>query len=246
MSSAEKLAKIERGNTSPGVNREIIEYLLTLGTNFEGQYFLDVPCGDGAFLEAVKDFFPGSKTVGGDLNAPRAVFSHEFLPIDGQRAVSIPKDKKFKVVTSISGVMEFDNTLAFFEKLRESLDENAFFIVTNDNLVSVRDRFLYLLFGRFRQYRAFIPNDQPTWKIVHLQNLLRILAEAGFEALEIKYVTPKKSEWLWLPFALPIYAFQYFYMRFGEKEISFAEKQRSRPFMSLLARHYIVICRPQR
>ncbi len=60
MSSA-KLEKIQRGNTSPGVNREIIEYLLSLNGDFADKNFLDVPCGNGAFLQAVNDFFPKSK-----------------------------------------------------------------------------------------------------------------------------------------------------------------------------------------
>ena len=142
--------------------------------------------------------------------------------------------------------MEFDNTLSFFERLKESLAENGLLVVTNDNLLSVRDRILYLLFGRFRQYRLFIQTNEPTWKILSLHNLLRILSEAGFSIAEIKYVPTKKSEWIWLPFALPIYTFQYLYLRFGEKEIPFAEKYKLYPFSSLLARHYIVVCRLKR
>ncbi|MEP6901271.1 MAG: methyltransferase domain-containing protein [Actinomycetota bacterium] len=245
MSSA-KLDKIQRGNTSPGVNREIIKYLLSLNKDFAGDYFLDIPCGEGTFLQAVKDFFPNSKTVGGDVCSPPTAFSHHFLPIDAQRNFSIKTEKKFKIITSISGVMEFDNTLSFFEQIKENLTENGLLIVTNDNLLSVRDRILYLLFGRFRQYRLFIQNGKPTWKIITLQNLLRILAEAGFEMAEIKYVPAKKSEWIWLPFALPIYAFQYLYMRFGEKETSFAEKRELYPFSSLLSRHYVVVCSVKR
>jgi Methyltransferase domain len=245
MSSA-KLEKIQRGNTSPDVNREIIKYLLSLNEDFADAHFLDVPCGEGSFLQAVKDFFPNSKTVGGDIYSPPTAFSDHFLPIDAQRHFSLKPEKKFKVITCISGVMEFDNTLSFFEQMKENLDKDGFLIVTNDNLLSVRDRILYLLFGRFRQYRLFIQNGQPTWKIITLQNLLRILTEAGFEMAEIKYVAPKKSEWFWLPLALPIYAFQYLYMRFGEKDTSFAEKCGRYPFSSLLSRHYIVVCRVKR
>ncbi len=241
-----KLEKIPRGNTSPGVNREIIEYLLSSGEDFAGEYFLDVPCGEGAFLQAVKDFFPESKTVGGDVHTPSTIFSHEFRRIDAQRGFSLETEKKFKVITCISGVMEFDNTLAFFEQIKENLADDGWLIVTNDNLLSVRDRLLYLLFGRFRQYYLFIPNDKPTWNVMSLQTLRRILAEADFVKTEIKYVSPKKGEWIWLPFALPIYFFQYLYMRFGEKNISFAEKRELYPFSSLLSRHYIIVCRVNR
>src|SRR6185369_8836576 len=170
-------AKIERGNTSPGVNREIIEYLLSLNENFDGKRFLDIPCGEGTFLQAVKDFFPDAETAGSDIHSPPVAFSHDFLQIDAQQAFSLKTEKKIKVITCISGVMEFDNTLSFFEQLKENLAENGLLVVTNDNLLSVRDRILYLFFGRFRQYHLFIQTDKPTWKILPLQNLLRILSE---------------------------------------------------------------------
>lgn len=240
------LSKVERGNTSPGVNRAIIEYLLSLKTDFAGENFLDVPCGAGSFLNAVKDFFPKAKRTGGDINTPPADFSHEFLQINAQSENALDAAKKYKIITCISGVMEFDNTLAFFDRLKRNLDENGTFIVTNDNLVSVRDRVLYLLFGRFRQYKLLIPHNRPTWKVLSLQNLLRIADEAGFEAIDIKYVAPKSAELVWLPLALPIYSFQYLYLRFAEPEIPFDEKIKLYPFASLLARHYIVVCRLKR
>jgi hypothetical protein len=245
MSSGD-LASVPRGNTSPGVNREIVKYLLSLSEDFTGQSFLDLPCGEGSFLQAVKDFFPNVKTVGGDVHSPPTVFPHQFWQIDAQRNFSLETGQKFKVITCISGVMEFDNTLSFFEELKKNLVADGLLIVTNDNLLSVRDRFLYLFFGRFRQYRLSIPETKPTWKIIPLQNLLRILTEGGFETTEIKYVAPKKAEWIWLWLALPIYLFQSLYLRFGEKEIPFAEKRKLYPFLSLLSRHYVLICRLKR
>jgi hypothetical protein len=240
------LTNIPRGNTSPGVNREIIKYLLSLGEEFTDDHLLDVPCGEGYFLQAVKDFFPNIKTVGADLNPPSTVFPHQFQPINAQHNFSLETRQKFRVITCISGVMEFSNTLSFFEELKRNLGEDGWLIVTNDNLLSVRDRFSYLFFGRFRQYPLLFQNYQPTWKITPLQNLFRVLAESGFETVEIKYVAPKKAEWLWLPLALPIYIFQYLHLRFNSQEIPLSEKLQRYPFLSLLSRHYIVICRLKR
>lgn len=242
MSSIE-LTKIPRGNTVGGTNREIIKYLLSSGKDFVGKYFFDIPCGSGDFLRAVKNFFPQSVTVGGDLHAPPTDFPHKFLKIDAQREFAPETQKKFDVITCISGVMEFDNTLSFFERLRENLNENGLLIVTNDNLLSVRDRFLYLLFGRYRQYRLFISNESPTWKTISLQNLIRLLYDSGFEIIEIKFVPPKLNEWIWLPLVLPLYITQMLYLLFAEKGISFSEKLKLYPFESLLARHYFIVCR---
>jgi len=240
-----KLENIHRGNTCKGVNREIISYLLSLNTDFAYQYFLDIPCGEGAFLKALHDFFPHSKTFGGDICLPSTFFAHEIFQIDAQRGINLQSDRKFNIITCISGVMEFDNTLNFFESVKENLEENGSFIVTNDYILTVRDRFLYLLFGRFRQFRFMIGKKQPTWKLLTFQNLLRILYEAGFEVEKIKYVPVRPREWGWLPLALFVYFFQCLYMMFAEKEIPFSEKRSLYPFMSLLSRHYILVCRNQ-
>ena len=248
MTTSKKNIEIPRGNTCPGVNEAIIEYLSNVQEDFGDEVFFDMPCGEGEFLQAVKNFFPQAKTVGADINVPKPEFAHKFLRIDAREQTSLELEEKAGVITCISGVVEFDNTVSFFDMLRTNLDERGIFIVTNDNLLTVRDRLLYLLFGRFRQYHLFIRNDQPSWNITPLQNLLRMLAEGGFETLEIKYAPIKTAEWLWLPLAGLIYIFQNLYLRFGEaeKKIGYDEKIARYPFMSLLSRHYIVICRVKR
>ncbi len=238
---AAKLARIPRGNTCPGVNREIIEILLE--REFAPTALLDVPCGAGDFLRTVKDFFPNCETFGADIRPPEQDFPGRFMQLDAQSDDLFQISGKPDAITCISGVMEFDNTLAFFDKLRGNLSENGVLIVTNDNLVAVRDRVLYLLFGRFRQYRRFIGSDQPTWKMLHLQNLLRILKDANFEKVEIRYAPVVSGDWMWLPLALILYVFQVIYFHLAETETTFAEKSALYPFAALLSRHYVVVCR---
>ena len=245
MNLSEKLAAIPRGNTCPGVNREIIETLLSLETDLAGAAILDVPCGEGEFLQTVKDFFPHCETYGADIRAPSNVFPHNFLQIDASRKNLFADTAKFRIITCISGVMEFDNTRDFFEQLREKTTADGLVIVTNDNLLSVRDRFLYFFLGRFRQYKLFVGNHQPTWKILHLHTLQRILYDAKFELMSVKYMPFGSGEWVWLPFAAIIYLIQLLYFRFSEPQMSFAEKRAFYPFRSLLSRHYVIVCRIQ-
>lgn len=241
MEIEEKLARIKRGNTAPGVNRALIEYLLSTG-DVKGPV-LDVPCGSGVFLDSLKDFFPDIETFGIDIDPPERS-AHKLLKADLSSRDQITIENKFNVVTSISGVMEFDNTLNFLKQLRDHIAEDGLLIVTNDNLLSVRDRVLYLLTGRFRQYPMFVADNAPTWKILPLQNLLRILIDAGFELMEIRYVRVKPTEWLWLPPALPIYLFQMLSFALGKDKLSYKEKAARYPFASLFSRHYFVTCRP--
>jgi hypothetical protein len=191
----------------------------------------------------VKEFFPQAETVGGDITEPEADFSREFLRLDASGDAQIQTNGKFDTITCISGVMEFDNTLSFFRRLRPVADKDILLFVTNDNLVSVRDRLLYLLFGRFRQYKLAIQPGSPTWKMLPLQNLMRILIDAGFEIVRIEYVRPKASDWLWSPLAAIIFPFQFVYTKFSEPTLSSIPTTQMFPFVSLISRHYVITCR---
>lgn len=236
--------QIPRGNTAPFVNNTIIKSLISKKFDLNNHSALDIPCGEGIFLDVLKDYFPNCETIGADLIHPQnEKFNHRFVSFNASKSVlTFENQAKFKLITCISGVMEFDNTLHFLGQLRNNLDDQGILILTNDNLLTVRDRCLYLLFGRFGQYKLFIENGEPTWKIVSLQNILRIIDEAGLKLIEIKYVPVKWSVWLWLPLALILYFFQSIYLHFAETKVNIIEKKLRYPFLSLLSRHYILIC----
>ena len=232
---------IPRGNTCPGVNRAIIEYLLSRGIGLEDKAVLDVPCGSGEFLDTIIEFFPGTRTTGADMRPP-AEFAHEFFRLDAREEFGSQALEKFDLVTVISGVMEFDNTLGFFRSIRRVANDNVMIIITNDNLVTVRDRILFLLFGRFGQYKTLPGKRGSTWKILHLADLERILFEAGFRVREVRYVVGSRTAWLWLPLAIPIYLLQLAYLLMAERSMKSADKKRYFPFASTVARHYLLVC----
>lgn len=60
--------------------------------------------------------------------------------MDASRSFNVFPPTKFDLVLSVSGVMEFDNTLQFFEQCKNHLNVGGMFLVSNDNLMSVRDR----------------------------------------------------------------------------------------------------------
>ena len=232
---------IPRGDTCPGVNRAIIELLISLERDFAGESFLDVPCGRGEFLDTIRRVFPDARTIGADKVRHQS-FAHEFFQFDAESGKGLDDIKDCSVVTCISGVMEFDNTLAFFRSLERLSGDNALIIVTNDNLLTVRDRLLYALFGRFGQYRSIPGRRGPTWKMIHLSNLERLLNDAGFRVKEVRYVIANWTTWLWLPLAVPLYLIQLLYFLAAERDIPFHATLRFFPFVSTLARHYLFVC----
>jgi len=241
-----KLDAIPRGNTCPGVNRAIIEFLLEGNKDLRGEAVLDAPCGRGEFLDVLKTFFPECRTYGADIVLPKENGDHVLIQADLADEKLLTFAEKFSLITSISGVMEFDNTLNYFRKICERMAESGLLIVSNDNLMSAKDRCLYFFTGRFRQYPTFVEDDAPTWKILPLQNLLRILHDGGFKAEAIRYVPAKWTEWFWLPVALPIYLTQTLSIAFSKKGLPYNKKTKRYPFVSLFSRHYLVICRPRR
>ena len=237
------LDSIPRGATARGVNRAVLAYLLKKEPNTAAFSVLDIPCGQGEFLATLQTFFPKATARGCDLAAPTGSDAAHFAAVDASRSFTVFGGQSFDYVISISGVMEFDNTLQFLESCANHLQDAGTFIVTNDNLLTLRDRVEYLLFGKFRQYSAFMVANEPTWKILPLQNLLRTLHDAGFSVVDLSYVSMKTKDWLWLPLAVLVYPLQRLYMQFKTSGMPLPQRLQMHPFKSLFYRHYVVVCK---
>ena len=237
-----RLHDIPKGNTCRGVNRAIIEFLLGCGDDLGRARFLDIPCGPGAFMRTLRDFFPDATVKGCDIHPPESLPASACTRVDASRPFTVFSETQFDVITSISGVMEFDNTRQFFESCAAHLRENGRLIVTNDNLVSVRDRLAYLAFGKARQFGLFPDPDKPTWKMIPVQNLVRILYDAGFVVREIRYVSARFKDWALLPLALLLWPGQLLYVRMSRSVLGARERAALFPFRSLICRHYILVC----
>ena len=235
MAQDERLENIPRGDTCAGVNRAVMEHLLSEYGADSTLSLLDIPCGKGTFLDALSVFFPAWDIHGADLNPPTGA---NYTEIEATKGVLFDDGARFDVVTCISGVMEFDNTLAFFKNIKGSLDPEGLLIVTNDNILTVRDRLLYLFAGRFAQYPFSTAARKPTWKILPLQNLIRILGDAGFEVGKVKYVPVRPADWLWSPIAVLLCVIARIFRS------SDAYQKAAVSLRAYLSRHYLLICRP--
>ena len=208
-----RLDDIPRGNTSRGVHQAIVEYLLELGDSFDGKAMLDIPCGKGSFLSTLRRFFPKVLLRGCDLEKPSDLATEDFCVIDTNYPFTVFPETPFDYIFSISGVMEFDNTLQFFSQCHKHLKDEGLFFVSNDNVAGIRDRLSFFWFGKPKQYSLFVTQKQPTWKIIPLSNMVRILQDAGFRVREIRYVSLRWKDWLPLPLALLIYPIQFLHIQ---------------------------------
>ena len=124
----------------------------------------------------------------------------------------------------------------------QRLRPGGLLLVSNDNCLTVRDRLSYLLLGKTRRFQMFVDTEAPTWKLIPLYNLLRVLDMAGFRLRRLEYVSSGWKDWLLLPLALMVYPVQRLYIRLTRNPMSLAQKRYMYPFKSLLCSHYVVFC----
>ncbi|MGF6528228.1 hypothetical protein ABID77_003540 [Variovorax sp. PvP013] len=238
-----ELTSIPTGMTCAGVHRAVIEQLLRrYDAALDDKRILDIPCGDADLVASLRRFFPRADVRGCDLVKPATLDERDFARVDASRPFRVFPERPFDCVVSVSGVMEFDNTLQFFETCHSHLGDDGVLIVTNDNVVALRDRIFYFFLGKTRRYQMFVDLDAPTWKVIPIYNLLRILAMAGFRLRELRYVSAGWRDWLLLPLALLVYPVQSLYVRLTRNPTPLAQKRRLYPFRSLLCSHYVVVC----
>ncbi len=236
------LTEIPRGNTARGVLKAILGYLVNTGLTWHGKNILDIPCGQGHLIATLRQFFPGARVLGCDVQAPQTISPTDFALVDASRSFHVFPPTKFDLVLSVSGVMEFDNTLQFFEQCKNHLNVGGMFLVSNDNLMSVRDRLSFFWLGKFSQYHIFTQQRQPTWKVITIYNMIRILQDAGFTIKEVRYCSVRGKDYLMLPLALLIYPVQWVYVQFAKHAMPLALRHAMYPFSCLLYRHYFIVC----
>ena len=241
------LGEVPRGNTAAGVNKTILEYLHKNLTRNQWTSVLDLPCGNGMFLSAVRKHFD-MKVKGGDIREKPALLSpDEYIVIDAASPFPALPDEKFDVITCISGIGEFGNTSQFFDFCRTRLNDGGALFVSNDNVATIQDRLLYLVLGRTRRMKLFRIYRQSLWNLIPIGILIRFLHDAGFAIEDIRYLVNKKKDYWMLPLALLVFPIQYLYVYFAyffEKvRAPYDLRRKMYPFRSLYSAHYVVIAR---
>ena len=242
MSSQRDLGDIPRGRTCRGVHKLIVQYLLELGDDFGSKRVLDIPCGGGELLATLRRFFPKAALKGADLTPPSEPPLDQWAQVDASRPFSIFPEGTFNLVISVSGVLEFDNTLTFLETLHQHLEPGGTLIVTDDNVMSIRDRLEFFFLGKVRHpYDIFVTPDQPSWKVIPIHNLVRNLEDAGFKVKDVRYVPIIPKDFLLLPLALVVFPIQMLYIHLSKTAMPLGKRRMMYPFAQLLSRHYLII-----
>lgn len=230
---------VEKGNTQKGVNLAIITELRNLG--WPMKRLLDIPCGQGEFLRSALNIDPNVSITGQDLySLPLPEIKNFFIKKDVSDWSSL-KEMKFDVITCISGVMVFDNITGLFDNANRHLRKDGLFVITNDNILTIRDRLSFLFFGRTRRFKMLYSQNEGNWNIVLIQGLWKLFRSNGFELVKIRYVSYRYEDIVFLPLAILAFPLHLAYLAAQKSTMTFRERYALFPFAALMARHYFMI-----
>ena len=231
--------QIEKGNTQLGVNAEVFRHL---DHKPESDFaLLDVPCGQGSFLRAVRDHFPRAKIQGIDLFEQPYDDIKEFFVRGSSADWSFAEGRKFDVITCISGVMCFDNVSDFFQKASMHLNPGGRLIVTNDNVLTIRDRLSFLFLGRVRRFKKLYSETEGNWNILLIQALWKLYRLNGFEVRDVEYTSRRGEDYLLAPLILVLYPIELLSLWLTKSPIPLKMRLKLFPPWMLISRHYVMV-----
>lgn len=232
--------EVPRGQTQKQVNFTVLNYLYQRFSADDQLSFLDLPCGNMEFLKCVKQLFPLANLTGADLFVPNAQEGINFCQMNLTEDFTLPPDKKFDVLCSVSGVMMFSNTLRFVKNCSSRIKNGGTFILTNDNNATIRDRLAYLFLGRYRIFNLVFEDKELMTENVPINELVRLMRTEGVRIDDITYTSFYPIDVLFLPFALIIYLIQWLYLGTIKTQLPKTLVHQMYPFKHLLCRHYII------
>ncbi|MBY0552974.1 hypothetical protein K2P97_00500 [bacterium] len=238
-------SKIEKGNTHRGVNKKIIEFLFKKKLDgFKIQKIFDCPCGEGNFLRSVKFVFPEIEFEGQDLYAtPVPEIDPFFFKGNATSDLKSIATDIYCVTTSISGLPVFDEGREHIKQLARVTRPGGYVIITNDNIMTIRDRLHFLFFGHTKRFKLFFSKNEDIWNIVCPQGIRMILEQNNLEIEEVFYVNTQLEDLCLLPIAIVMYPINFIYMLVSQTHLTLKQKYQMFPFLMLLSRHYIFVAK---
>ncbi len=223
-----------------GLHQEILKYLQA---SKPFTTCLEIPAGRGEFLAVLQQNFPKATFFGGDL---RRVSCKNFIQFDLTKSFPIRPAVKFDVIISISGIMEFDNTSGFIKQCVRHLQKGGLLIISNDNIMTVRDRLSFLIIGRVRRFSLLFTPYQPTYKMIPTQELYKIVQENDLDLEDVVYCSIFPEDFLFTPLAVFLFLFHLVYLFTLKHPIPIPMRFKLFPFQAFLFRHYFFVCRKRK
>jgi SAM-dependent methyltransferase len=233
--------RIQRGETERYVNKRILENLVDILPTDQSIKALDLPCGNLLFLSYIKHIYPYAELTGADIKQQQPRQGIQFIQMDLTREFSIPRNEQFDLITSISGVMMFSNTLSFIENCASRLKKDGTIIISNDNSMTIMDRLRTMILGRVRLFNPIYEDNESMVQNIPVMELIRLMRTNGLDIEKIQYTSMYKRDLIFLPLALLVYPLQFLYLLKMNSKLARKLRWQAYPFKHLLCRHYFII-----
>ncbi len=161
---------------------------------------LDVPCGEGAFLERVLAL--GIEGQGADIVNRAALPAASFTNADMNAPLPFP-DASFDAVVCIDGIEHLERPFDFVRECHRVICPGGVLIVSTPNISGLRSRWRWLLTGFHNKGKVPLNERDPTpWHHVNLLSfpaLRYLLHRHGFRITALTTNRIKPVSWLYLP-----------------------------------------------
>lgn len=235
--------EIPKGNTQKNVSKEVFKILRSAVDFSSPVTLLDVPCGDGSFGKHVKSTFPETRVIGVDRFCDVSSKDIEFYKLGAHTFFETHPLENVNAITSISGVMCFDGIERLLSHFHTSLKNEGLLVITNDNVMTVRDRLHFLIFGHFKRFKLIFSKHEGNWNLLLPQAIFMLMERHDFKNITVKYASFYVEDLFFLPLALIIYALFLPYLLLSKSVLPLRTRLMLFPFKMLIARHYIVSAR---
>jgi 2-polyprenyl-3-methyl-5-hydroxy-6-metoxy-1,4-benzoquinol methylase len=161
---------------------------------------LDLPCGEGAFLERLRAL--GLEARGADLVNRLASADARFTTADMNRPLPFG-DAAFDAVVSIDGIEHLERPFDFVRECHRIVRPGGVLIISTPNISALRSRWRWLLTGFHNKGKVPLNERAPNpWHHVNLFSfaaLRYLLHRHGFRLTAITTNRIKPVSWVYLP-----------------------------------------------
>ncbi|MEK6628708.1 MAG: class I SAM-dependent methyltransferase [Bdellovibrionota bacterium] len=235
------MKSIPKANTQKNVNQVVYESLVSkLEFGSADKLLVDAPCGNGEFAKFLRDKYPNLEIKAVDLFTEVADTNIQFYKLSAHDFFALQKPASADFITCISGVMCFDGIPNLITLFFKALRPSGTLVLTNDNIMTMRDRLHFLFFGHFKRFKLLYSINEGNWNIVLPQAIVSLLQENGFKNIRIKYTSVYAEDLLFLPLAILVYPIFALYLLLRKSHLSIGERFELFPFQSLISRHYVI------
>ena len=235
------MKSIPRASTQKNVNHVVFKSIVSrLESGKREKLLVDAPCGSGEFAHYLRDIFPNLNVIGVDLFTEVSDKNFEFHKMSAHDFFKKQKPASVDIITCISGIMCFDGIPELMSTFFSALKPEGILVITNDNIMTIRDRLNFLFFGHFKRFKLLYAKAEGNWNIILPQALVAQLYKNGFQNLHVKYTSTYVEDLALLPIAAIIYPIFLIYLLLLKNQMSLKDRIELFPFRMLISRHYIV------